>query len=203
MSCPILTQNSTGSITVQLVDIAGLPITGLTFADVTADLRKFGGAFAPMTLDGTNFIELGLGTYQVNLAITDTDVLGNLDLRLSGPLFQTYLTTAHVAVSVPTSPTTTPDIPTTSIFGFVRGPDNVPTEGASISYRILSIPSIVNPNGDAVLLASSLITTITDTEGFFTLSIITGAVIDIFIPVSGYRRTLTVPSASTNLFQIP
>lgn len=203
MSCPILVKDSTGSITVQLVDTAGSPLTGLTFVDVTADLRKAGGAFASLTLTVSNFVEIGLGTYQVNLAAGDTDTLGNLDLRLSGPTIQTYLITAYVAESVVTAPTTTPDLPTTSLFGFVRGPDNDPVVGASVSYRILSLPSIVNPNGDAVLLSSELVTTTTDSEGFFTLPIIAGAVVDVFIPVSSYRRTLTVPAASTNIFQIP
>ena len=202
-SCPTLIKDSTGSITVQLVDTAGLPVTALTFADVTADLRKAAGSFASLTLTGANFIEIGLGTYQVNLAVGDTDTLGNLDLRLSGPLFSTYLITAFVAESVPTSPTTTPDLPTTAIFGFVRSPANVPVENASVSYRVLSMPSISNPNGAAVLLSSELVTVTTDNEGFFTVPMITGSVVDIFIPVSSYRRTITVPNATTNLFQIP
>ena len=198
-----LIKDSVGSITVQLVDTAGLPVLLLTFADVTADLRKAGGAFAAMTLTALNFIEIGLGTYQVNLAVGDTDTLGNLDLRISGATIQTYLITSFVAESVPTTPTTTPDLPTTAIFGFVRGPDNVPKANASVSYRILSLPSIVNPNGDAVLLSAELVTVLTDSEGFWTLPIISGAVVDFFIPASSYRRTITVPAATTSLFQIP
>ena len=199
-----LIKDSVGSIVIQLTLSADdLPATGLIFSDVTADLKKAGGSFASLTLTGSNFIDLGSGTYQVNLAAADTDTLGDLNLRISGATINTYLDVSLVAESVVSAPTTTPDLPNTALFGFVRSPANVPVAGASVSYRILSLPSIANPNGEGVLLSSELITVKTDSEGFFTFDAITGAVIDVFIPVSSYRRTITVPSSNTNLFTLP
>ncbi len=203
MSGPLLVQDSTGSLIVYLeLSPDGAPATGLTFADITADIRKEGGSFAPMVLDGDNFTETGAGFYELDLAVTDTDVLGNLTVRVSGATIRTTVLTAFVADVVPTSPTTTPAPPRTSIFGFLKDPAGEPVVNATVSVRIISTPYINNQGDDGVLISDGLLITKSDSSGFFTISLITGATVEVFISSSNYRKMITVPVASTSLFDI-
>lgn len=204
MSCPILLQSVAGAVTFLLeLSSDGSPATGLTFADVTADLRKEGGSFASFTLTALNFVELGAGFYEISLATTDTDTLGNLYLRLSGATIKTALVTAYIAETAPVNPTSPVSVPTTVLFGYVNGVDGSPLYGASVSARILASPSVQHPAEEALVLGTGLVTVKTDAAGFFTISLVTGAEVDLFIPSAGYRRTLLVPATSQNVFSIP
>ena len=203
MSCPILLQNTAGAVTFLLELNDGSPATGLTFADVTADLRKEGGSFAAMTLTALNFIELGSGFYEIVLATGDTDTLGNLYLRVQGATIQTTLATAFVAESTPVNPTAPQSVPLTALFGYVVKPDGSPSAGASVSARILASPSVIHPSSEGLVLETGLVTAKTDAAGFFTISLLTGAEVDVTIPSANYRRTLQVPATSQNLFSIP
>ncbi len=203
-SCPIFVQDSTGSITLYLELTAdGSAATALTFADITADLKKEGGAFAAMTLTGANFTEIDGGFYQLDLAAADNDTLGNSQVRVSGATIRTTLLSAFVAEVVPTSPTTTPAPPKTAIFGFIKDADGAPVNNATVSVKILSTPYISNAGDDGVLITDGLIITQTDVAGFFTIDLITGAIVEFFISSANYRRTITVPVNSTNLFDLP
>lgn len=203
-ACPIFVQDSTGSITLYLELTAdGSAATGLTFADITADLLKEGGAFTPMVLDGVNFTETGGGFYQLDLAAADNDTLGNSSVRVSGATIRTTLLSAFVAAVVPTSPTTTPAPPRTAIFGFLKEPDGSAVVNATVAVSILSTPYINNEGDDGVLITDGLLIAKTDASGFFTISLITGSIVEFFISSANYRRTITVPVASTNLFDLP
>jgi len=72
-----------------------------------------------------------------------------------------------------------------------------------VSARILAQPTILHPQSEGMILSTGLVTALTDVDGFFTISLVAGAQVDVFIPASGYRRTLTVPASSVNLFDIP
>ncbi len=203
-ACPIFVQDSVGSLILYLeLSADGSPATGLTFADITADLRKTGGAFTPMVLDALNVTETSAGFYELDLAATDTDVLGNLHVRVSGAAVRTTVLTAFVAEVVPTSPTTTPEPPRTAIFGFLKEPDGSAVVNATVSVKILSTPYINNAGDDGILITDGLLVTRTDASGFFTISLITGSIVEFFISSANYRKSLTVPVASTNLFDLP
>lgn len=202
-STPILLQDNTGSVSFFLEDSDGDPVTGLTDADVTADLKKSGGSFASFALSGGNFTEIGLGFYEIDLAAADTDTLGNLYLRLSGPLFKSTLVSAFVAESVPVNPTTPISIPKTDLFGYVYQSNGEPASNVSVSARVLVQPTLLNPSGEAVAIKTELVTVKTDSDGYFIISLLTGADVDVFIPSVNYRRTLQVPASSQNLFSIP
>ncbi len=203
-SCPIFVQDSVGSLIVYLELTAdGSAATGLTFADITADLRKEGGSFTPMVLTGSNFTETGSGFYELDLAAADNDTLGNSSVRVSGATIRTTLLSAFVAEVVPTSPTTTPAPPKTAIFGFIKDADGAPVNNATVSVKILSTPYINNSGDDGVLITDGLIIAQTDVAGFFTIDLITGAIVEFFISSANYRRTITIPVASTNLFDLP
>jgi hypothetical protein len=203
MSSTILLQSATGSVTFLLeLSADGSPATGLTYTDVSVDLRKEGGAFEAFALTALNFTEVGAGFYDITLDEDDTDTLGNLYLRLSGATIKTTLVSAYVAVAASVTPSTAVSVPTTVLFGYLNGVDGQPLSGAAVSARILAIPSVQYPASEAVVLGTGLLTVKTDSAGFFTLSLVTGSDVDIFIPAAGYRRTLRVPSTSQNLFSI-
>ena len=203
MSCQTLIQNTASAVVVLLLDTGGVAVTGLTFDDVAADLKKDTNPFAVFTLTGSNFVETGNGYYQVNLLSTDTDTLGNLYLSITGAAIQQAFFTAFVAATVP-EPTPTIATPptTTALFGFLYASDATPVANASVSATVLSNPTVLfTPEGIGV--ETEIVTVTTDAQGFFTISLITGADVDIFIPAANYRRTLQVPASDTNLFSIP
>jgi hypothetical protein len=202
MSSTILLQDTAGSVTVYLELSAGGPATGLTFADVLADLKKEGeSSFSAMSLSGSNFVEVGGGTYSITLATTDTDVLGNLYIRVSGATVETTLVLGYVAASAPVNPTTPLSINTTALFGYIVDLQGTPVSGASVSARVLATPAIGSSTEDYIQ-ADTLVTAKSDADGFFTIVLISGAQVDFYIPSAGYRRTLQVPSSSTNVFDI-
>lgn len=204
MSCPILLQSTVSSITVYLELAAGGAATGLTFSDVSVDLKKEGaGSFSAKVLDGTNFTEVGGGTYQLTFTTTDTDTLGNLYVRITGATISTVLQTVFIAESTPTVASSSLTIPTTNIFGYITSTDGTPLAGASVSARTLAVPSVGTSGGEGYVSDQSLITAKTDSDGYFVIALVTGATVDLFIPAAGYRRTFDVPSSSTNLFDIP
>lgn len=202
MSSTILLQDTTGSATVYLEVSAGGAATGLTFADVSADLKKEGeGSFTAMTLSGANFTEVGGGTYEISFSVLDTDTLGNLYIRVSGATIKTALETVYVAATVPVNPTSSLSINTTALFGYIVDLQGAAVAGASVSARVLATPAL-GSSTEEYIQADTLVTAKSDSDGFFTMTLISGAQVDIYIPSAGYRRTLQVPSTSTNLFDI-
>lgn len=182
----------------------GSAATGLTFSDVTCDLKKSGGSFAPKTLDGTNFTEISGGFYELDLAATDTDVDGNLYVRVQGGTIDPVLETVFVTSTAPTtSAASSQSVSLVNLFGYVYGPDGTPSAGASVSARILATPSILHPGEEGLLISSGLTTVKTDSSGYFILPLIVGSDVDVFIPSANYRRTISVPNSSQNLFDIP
>jgi hypothetical protein len=75
--------------------------------------------------------------------------------------------------------------------------------GSNVTARVLNLPTIVHPADQGVVLDSQFTTTTTDSTGYFALTLLTGATVEISIPDAGYKRTITVPNSSTNLFDMP
>ncbi len=201
---PILIQNSAGSVTIYLETTTGAPATGLAETDVTADTKKAGaGSFSAHALTDLNFTELGGGFYEIDVSATDTNTLGNFYLRVQGGTIKTALTVSFVVVAAPVNPPTVTPPTTVAIFGYIYGPDATPLSGASVTARILGTPTVLHPGDDGLVISQGLVVVETDTDGFFTISLIAGVSVDFFISEAGYRRTFVVPSTSTNLFDIP
>lgn len=148
--------------------------------------------------DGS-LIDIGGGYYKLALLAADTSALGALYIRVDGPDINSIVDVANVGAVTPVVPPTIPTIPTTVIFGTLLDPAGDPVENACVSAKILATPAIF----DGVVISSSLTTVRTDASGYFTLTLITGAQVDVFIPSANYRRTITVPATSTSLFDIP
>lgn len=203
MSSVILLQNTSSSITVYLESSPGTPVTGLTFSDVLVDLKKEGeSSFSAKVLDGLNFVEIGGGTYDIVLSASETDTLGNMYARVTGATVLTALVSVYVAATVPVNPTSSLSVGTTALFGYIVGLNGQPVSGAAVSARVLSTPSIGYAGAEEYVMTTSLVTTKSGTDGFFSLSLVTGADVDVYISATNYRRTLKVPSTSQNIFDI-
>jgi len=201
---PILIQGSTGSVTIFLETTAGAPATGLADTDVTADTKKAGaGSFSAHALTVSNFTELSGGFYEIDVTALDTDTLGNFYLRVQGATIKTALTVSFVVVAAPVNPPTVTPPTTVAIFGFVYGPDAAPLAGASVSARILGSPTVLHPGDEGLVVSQDLVVALTDNDGFFTIDLIAGTNVDLFISAARFRRTFLVPTTSTNLFDIP
>lgn len=206
MNTPLIIQNAATSVVVYLELETGGPATGLTFSSVTAGLKKAGaGSFSAFTLSGANFSDLGNGFYEVDLAAGDTNTLGLLYLSFTGAtikpaLLAAYVATAASAPPIP-SPAFTPTI--TAIFGYIYDAAGQPLEDVSVVARVVQQPKIIHPTTDGILIGSDFLSTTTDATGFFTISLLTGAQVEFIITDANYRRTVTIPGATTNLFDIP
>jgi len=199
-----LIQGSAGSFLVYLVDdTTGLPATGLVDTAITADLKKASGAFAAFAVTATNFSEHSAGFYEIDLVEADTNVLGNLYLRVQGATVKTFLAQGYVVATVADVPSTVVAPPFVAIFGYAYRPDATPMADISVSARILSSPAVLFTGTDGMVIGQELVTTTTDSDGFFSMNLIPGTSVDFFISAARYRRTFRVPAATTSVFEIP
>lgn len=203
MSCPVILQSTASSITIYLETTAGAAATGLTFSDVSVDLKKEGDvAFSAKVLSGANFTEIGGGTYELTFTTAETDTLGNMYVRVTGATINTVVHSVFVAEATPTVVSSALTIPTTNMFGYITGADGSPLVGAAVSARVLATPSVGTSGGEGFVSDTSLVTAKTDNDGYFIIALVTGAQVDFFIPAASYRRTFTVPVSSTNVFDL-
>lgn len=205
-SFPVLLQNSVGSITIFLELAAGGPAVGLISSVITAGLKKEGeSSFTVFAVSGSNFTEIGSGFYEVDFAASNTDVLGNLYLSITGSTVKTSLHSAYVAVAGSVSPTVSPPtLGLSLISGYLQDLSGNPIVNTSVSAKILNTPSLIpGSGGNIVGMATTTIVVKTDSQGYFSLSLVEGANVDIIIPAINYRRTILVPVSDTALFSIP
>jgi len=202
MASPIFLQSTVASTTLYLEAAAGGPALGLTFSDVVVQLRKASGSPVVKTLTSMNFIEYSDGFYNLVLTTGDTGTLGSLDILVSGATIQGNVISAQVAVPASIVPVTTPAPATVNLFGFVFGPDALPLLGASVVAKVLGNPTVLHPGSEGLGIATGIVSVKTDANGYFTLPLIAGVTVQVFIPVMNYKRDLTVPSSSANLFDI-
>jgi hypothetical protein len=200
----IVTQNTNTSITVFIELAAGGAATGLLFSAVTAQLKKEGEAsFSAFTLSGSNFTDLSNGFYEIDLTSTNTNTLGNLYLSLTGPTIKTQLVTVYVAVSGSITPSpAVPSTSTTNVYGYIKDLTGTSVLGASVSAKILSMPAFVPSGSVNVGVTTSLISTKTDSSGYFSLTLLEGMAVDVTISSLNYRRTIVVPASDSDLFSI-
>ncbi len=179
---------------------------GITAAPSGTGADSIGAAEGPTTfadgLDG-NFREFSNGFYEIDLTATETNTAGSLDIRWAGAAIRTGLITAFVASVAPANPIATQPPPTSTLFGFIYDPQGSPVQDAAVSARVLSIPTVLHPATEGMALSTGLVTATTDADGYFILTMIAGAQIDLYIPAAGFRRTLTVPALATNIFDLP
>lgn len=205
MGTPLIIQNSATNVVVYIESSSGLPATGLTHEDITVGIKKEGASFVVFPVDATSFTEVSDGFYVVDLAASDTDTLGSLYLSFAGANIKNTLLVAHVATptSAPPQPPAgfTPII--TTIFGYMYDAQGAPKPNAAVMARVVGQPTLIHPDDQGIVLSADLIRVVTDSSGFFSLNLVAGASVEITIPSANYRRTILVPSTTTNLFEMP
>ncbi len=198
---PILLQNTSSSITFYLSTVAGAPATGIAYSAVTAGLKKEGEAtFSAFAVTALNWHEISNGYYYLDVSSSNTNIIGNLYLNLSITNVNPALLIAYVATtpSVPVTPV--PTVPgTASLFGFILDAQGSPVPNAAVSFKVLGAPVTVTGSG----YTTSPVVVKSDSTGYFSVSLVEGLTVDVICAAVNYRRTLTVPSADSNLFLVP
>ncbi len=194
----ILEKSTAATVVVLLVDSAGLPVEGLTYTDVFVDLKKASGSFEGKVLGNTDLVELTDGLYELSLSVANTNTVGDLIIRASSPDTAYCVSIATVVSSLPSFSTNPVNVEVGYIFGFLSTISGDPMEDSSIIARVLVSPSSSSGSGAAFSNYPSIVKS--DSEGFFLLKLVAGTVVDIVISDLNFRRAVTVPASSVNLF---
>lgn len=201
MATPIFVLDQPAALTVFLsLSATGAGATGLTFSDVTCDYREAGaGSFTSKSLDATNFTEIGSGWYEIDFTAGEIDTAGNFVVRVDGATIDMSVVVAYVAEEAPAPGVPAAPPTTVPVFGWVYDATGAPVEDASVAARLVAVPTVT---ASSAVIASGTVSTRTDSTGYFVLNLAVGVEFDVFIPDANYRRMITVPVASANLFDI-
>ena len=116
-----------------------------------------------------------------------------------GPLIGEFERTIDIVTATSAATEPAPTLATCVIKDHLLNLSGSPLENSGVSARLLALPALISGVG----VYDEIVSTKTDANGFFQLTLIQGATVDIVIPATGYRRTIVVPSAtSANLFEI-
>ncbi len=185
------------------------PRPGLRAEDVVCQLKGPGEpAWRPLPLAPSAWRDAGLGAYVLELASADLDTPGTLLVHLAGapalvPPVLPLLESIEVVVARQFR-AARPDLPETVLVGQLVDLDGQPIARATVVAMLLEIPLLLS----GVAVAGQGVHVASDDDGFFELSLLTGATVDLQIPAARYRRTLVIPAppapgAPVRLFSIP
>lgn len=221
---PLLISYTSNVVTVSLSVASGVPVTADNTAlkvadainaaliDVTAAAQGTGAdsLSIPQTITalsgGVDYLtDLGDGFYSVGFSPTELSATGSMLIKAKGANTTVTVVDAYVSTPLADSPSAPISSPpaTSTLFGWVYDVTGQPVEGASVSFRVLDTPSIVGNCVAGAGLASDIRSVSTDSNGFFSMNLVVGASVDVFIPAANFRRIVTVPSGSVNVFDIP
>lgn len=181
--------------TIRLTTALGVPVLGLTSSDITlTEMLPGTGAIL-----GASLSEISNGFYTLEL---DPDIfpLGRVEFLLSTPTAAPQAISALIVSPAAVVPAPAyPIIDTTMLFGFVLDSLGAPIAGAKVAYKLMSSPTLVG----GAAIGNALKVSVTNASGYFSFDPLVGAMIEIIIPSIGFRRTLTVPTVSSNIFTLP
>lgn len=194
MSGQQVTQNAAADVVV-LFSLASVPVTGLTFSNVTAQYMKEGDvSFSAFTLDGTNFTEIGNGVYTIQFTASELDTVGAFTVVVTGATIDQ--STTIVTVLAATQATTTSSVQTCLISGHVFNASGKPEVGAAVFASVIGLPSVEQ---NAAVVTDERVTVTTNTNGEFFLTLVRLADVEVSIPTANYRRRLVVPNTTSAL----
>lgn len=202
-TAPLMVSQAGSVLTVALAVTAGVPTVAantatLIAAAITA-LPNFTAAAS-----GTGADEIA-GTASVGFAgglDGDFSAVGNTIVRANSA--STDLTVVPILVSevLPTTPTLTSTPATTLLFGSLYSAQGEALSESPIHVRVISTPLIQSGGAETYAVGSGSVTVTTDASGFFSVSLVTGAVVDVFIPSTNFRKIVRVPVLDSNLFYL-
>jgi len=212
MSCISISQGTATWLPFIATDTGtGNPRTGILFSQIDVSYKKsVDAAFTAKVLTGpADFREIGAGVYEILFSSAELNTLGsfiyviNSNATLPAPALKQYVGQAFIVSAASYTPGTI-TLSTNIITGNLIDLSGNALADEAVSARIISVPEILGVSPNIGSVGSDTVAVQTDSGGFFALELLQGAVVDIVIPATGYRRTLTVPANGTdNLFDIP
>lgn len=189
----------------------GSPRTGITYNQLDVGYKKSNQASMQTFVwagDGSDFRENGNGVYEILFGASELDTEGsfiyvaNGNGALPSPTIRQYLGQAVVESATAYTPGSIA-VSTNVLTGNLIDLSGDALADEAVSARILSAPTVMGASPNIGSVGSSIVSAQSDAVGFFALELIQGAVVDVVIPATGWRRTLTVPANATdNLFDI-
>jgi hypothetical protein len=118
---------------------------------------------------------------------------------VAGPAILDFDRTVEVAVATSAPTESAPVVATCVIKDHLLDLSGAAVENEGVYARLLALPALIVGVG----VEDRIVSAKTDANGFFQLTLVQGATVDIIIPSTGYRRTIVVPSTTfANLFEI-
>ena len=191
-------------------DDTGIAREGITYDQVDVVFKKSTQVtFSSKIITAGEWRESGLGVYEVLFSNTDLNVLGSLiyvinsNILLPLPKIRQFIGLASVVSSASYIPNAVV-LSTNALVGNLIDLHGNPLVNAVISARIIELPSILGSGTNKGGVSMDLVSARSDAGGFFALEVVQGSLVDITIPMIGYRRTLRVPAnVSDILFDLP
>jgi hypothetical protein len=189
-----------GESMIQLVEgrhaCVDLPVgyTGLTSENVVCRLKRAGApGWRHKELTPANWQDAGHGLYVLSLEPSDVDATGLLCVVIEVSAEARKIGFApslhHFEVVEPRPSQSRPEIPHTTLCGYIVTLDQKGRAKAQVTARVTQFPLILGTAG----IANDAVTVETDETGYFELSVATGAAITIQIPALNYTRNIIVP----------
>ncbi len=116
-----------------------------------------------------------------------------------GVLFEPFQNTVDIIDTGATGTLSTPSISTCKLYGFLIDLNGQAVQNSSVSVRLLATPSAIS----TVAIVDKVISTKTDSNGYFEFTVAQAVTVDVVIPAVGYRRTVVVPNTTfAKLFEL-
>lgn len=139
------------------------------------------------------------GYYSILFKPTELDTLDIFVYGVTGAGFDDFSRTIDIVPREHVDSETAPSLSTCLIKGHILNLNGTPMQNASVGARLLALPETLSGVG----IQDQVVSATTDSNGFFQITLVQDATVDIFIPAIGYRRTIVVPSTTlADLFEI-
>lgn len=179
------------------LDLAGVPVTGVAYNQVTVKYRKTGTyTLDTKTLAVTDWVEIGNGFYVIKWTASEMNSVGPFLVQITGATFDPYVEEFEVA-PYPIGSIILPS--TCVVVGNIVDLGARPDSRQRIKFRNVKYPAAY---GGAVL-SGAFIDTMPDVFGAFSVALIRGSTVIVEIEGAGLKQQFVVPDQdSANLLDL-
>lgn len=168
------------------------PRVGVRAEDVSCRCKRRGiPAWNDKALTPASWRDCGHGVYTLDLAPEEFHAADQLTVLIEGsaelrPPIEPELLTFEVVTAPPSG---VPAIPQTILCGHVLTLNLTGKQKAQVTATVAQVPLVLGGAG----IARDLVTVETDADGYFELTLVTGALVTVQIAAINYQRQLVVP----------